>query len=192
MKPRLLLLGDMGCGKSSLIARCLGAEASRAGGFVTLRRREGERLLGFDLAPARALVEEDAPRQSFLDFTGRTRRDDTVFSSLGVRLLEAAAEYPFALADEFGGLELEIPEFRQALYRFLSREVPCVGVVKNDAAADALASRAGLGGEYARQYRLLREYLEKDPNTRLLEVSGWKDTEAQRVLEDWAKTYVRK
>lgn len=192
MKPRLILLGDMGCGKSSLISRCLGEDAARAGGFVTLRRRAGDRLLGFDLAPARALCLEDAPRQCFLDFTGTTRRFDTVFSSLGVALLEQAPDHPFAVADEFGGLELEIPEFRQALYRFLSGSCPCVGVVKNDLASAALIRRTGLSGDYAREYQSLRAFLKNDPNTCLLPVKSWADQAAQRTLERWAETYVRK
>lgn len=189
MKPRLILLGDMGCGKSSLISRCLGEDAPRAGGFVTLRR-SGDRLMGFDLAPA--LCQEDAPRQCFLDFTGATRRDDTVFSTLGVALLEQAPEHPFAVADEFGGLELEIPEFRQALYRFLSGSCPCVGVVKNDRASAALIRRTGLSGDYAREYQSLRTFLKNDPNTCLLPVKSWADETAQRTLERWAETYVRK
>ena len=192
MKPRLILLGNMGCGKSSLISRCLGADAARAGGFVTLRRRAEETLLGFDLAPARALVVENVPRQTFLDFTGPAKRKDSVFSALGVTLLEEAVDHPFAVADEFGGLELEIPEFRRALYRFFSREVPCIGVVKNQAAAQALIRRTGLGSDYAQEYGALRAWLEKDPNTQLLEVSGWGDESAQRILDSWANTYVRK
>lgn len=192
MRPKLILLGDIGCGKSSLIRSCLGGDASRAGGFVTLRRGPEKEPTGFDLAPARSLVDVQAPRQTFLDFTGRKRRDDSVFSGFGVELLKEAGSCPFAVADEFGGLELEIPEFRQALLEFLSRDIPCVGVLKNERASAALIRRTGLGGDYAKAYTALRQFLEEDPDTQLLPVTGWADKNAQACLESWANQHIRK
>lgn len=191
MRPRLILMGPIGCGKSSLIRCCLVEDAARAGGFVTLRRTEGDRLLGFDLAPARALVEESAPRQCFLDLTGETKKDNGVFEDFGTRLLAGAGAYPFAVADEFGGMELENRAFRRALYAFLSGDTPCVGVLKTPQASAALARRTGLGGKYPALYAELKACLEADPRTELLPVTGWADRHAQAVLEDWAKTYVR-
>ena len=191
MRPRLILMGPIGCGKSSLIRSCLGEDAAKAGGFVTLRRVEGDRLLGFDLAPARALVAENAPRQCFLDFTGETKKDNGVFEIFGTQLLAQAGEYPFAVADEFGGMELENEAFRGVLYAFLSGDTPCVGVLKNPQASAALTRRTGLGGNYPALYAELKARLEEDPQTELLPVTGWADRHAQAVLETWAKTYLR-
>lgn len=192
MRPKLILLGDIGCGKSSLIRSCLGGDASQAGGFVTLRRGLEKEPTGFDLAPARALLDVQAPRQTFLDFTGQKKRDDSVFSGFGVKLLKEAENHPFSVADEFGGLELEIPEFRQALMTFLSRDIPCIGVLKNEKASAALIRRTRLGGDYAKAYAALRQFLEEDPNTQLLPVTGWADKNAQACLETWANQYIRK
>lgn len=184
-------MGPIGCGKSSLIRSCLGEDAAKAGGFVTLRRVEGDRLLGFDLAPARALVAENAPRQCFLDFTGEIRKDNGVFENFGTQLLAQAGEYPFAVADEFGGMELENAAFRRALYAFLSGDTPCVGVLKTPQASAALTRRTGLGGNYPALYAELKACLEADPQTELLPVTGWADRHAQAVLEKWAESYVR-
>lgn len=192
MKPRLILLGDMGCGKSSLIRTCLGEAAAKAGGFVTLRRREGESLLGFDLAPGRALVDAAAPREAFLDFSRETAQRPEVFATLGVALLQQAKDYPFCLADEFGGLELENDDFYRELTGFLSGNQPCIGVLKNHVARDALVRRLKPGAAYPHRYQELRSYLEADENTLLLPVTGWADQQAQRILAQWADTYARK
>lgn len=192
MRPRLILMGPIGCGKSSLIRTCLGEDAAKAGGFVTLRRTEENRLLGFDLASARALVEKTAERRCFLDFTGETKKDNGAFETFGTQLLADAEAYPFAVADEFGGMELENETFRRALYAFLSGETPCIGVLKTPKASAALTRRTGLGGEYPALYCELKAHLEADPQTEILPVTGWADRHAQAVLEDWAKTYVRK
>lgn len=192
MRPKIFLLGDIGCGKSSLIRSCLGGDAARAGGFVTLRRGLEKEPTGFDLAPARALVDENVARQTFLDFTKQPKREDSVFSGFGVNLLKEAETYPFAVADEFGGLELEIPEFRQALLEFLSLDIPCIGVLKNEEASAALTRRTGLGGDYAKAYAALRKFLEQDSRTQLLPVTGWADKSAQSYLENWANRYIRK
>lgn len=191
MRPRLILMGPIGCGKSSLIRACLGEAATKAGGFVTLRRTEGDRLLGFDLAPARALVDEKAIRQCFLDFSGETKRDNGVFEAFGTQLLAQAGEYPFAVADEFGGMELENTAFRKTLYAFLSGDIPCVGVLKTPQASAALTRRTGLGGNYPALYAELKAHLEENPQTELLPVTGWADRHAQAVLEKWAESYVR-
>lgn len=53
--------------------------------------------------------------------------DNEVFRNDGVRLLSEAELYPFSVIDEFGGYEILIPQFREALSEFLSSEQPCIG-----------------------------------------------------------------
>lgn len=192
MKPRLILCGEIGCGKSTLIRNILGTDATKAGGYVTLRRMDSGKLVGFELAPACALADPAITGQRFLDFTNGTIRNDRVFAAYGASLLTNAEKYPFAVADEFGGLELLVPEFREALYRLLRSDIPCVGVLKTYRASEALAQRMRLGTDYETQYRTLRAALESDPKTLLLNTIGRYDTEAEKNLSRWADTYARR
>ena len=192
MKKRLILCGEIGCGKSTLIRNALGPDAARAGGYVTLRCMNSEKLMGFKLAPARALADPSICGQQFLDFTTGSIRNDQVFAEYGASLLEKYENYPFVVADEFGGLELLVPEFREGLYRLLQSEVPCVGVLKTYRASRALAQRMGLDTDYEKQYKMLREMLESNSQTLLLNTAGRYDTEAEKALFRWADIYARR
>lgn len=189
---RLILMGEIGAGKSTLIRNALGAEVARAGGFVTRRITENGRLQGFDLAPARIWSEPNLPAQRFLDFSQGKRRDDSVFSCFGAVLLREALQAPFAVADEFGGLELLVPEFYENLVKLLSSDVPAIGVFKTPGAVLALAEQIPLGEDYARKADALCRLLKADPETLLLPVSGWDDNHAIETVQRWAETYVRR
>lgn len=189
---RLILLGEIGSGKSTLIRNALGEDAIRAGGFITRRITENGAVLGFDLAPAAAISDSSLPAQRFLDFSRGQRRDDGVFSGLGAHLLRQAPDAPFAVADEFGGLELLVPEFYEALVKLLTSDVPVIGVCKTPASVRALAEKIPLGADYARKADTLRALLEADPETLFLPVPGWNDPYATRTVQRWAETYVRR
>ncbi len=190
MRRRLILSGPIGCGKSTLIKNAVCDRAARAGGFITVRARENGELRGFDLMPARALVCPGQEARRFLDFgESGAKRDGSVFSDYAAVLLSQARTAPFAVVDEFGGWELMIPEFREALEAFLRSDTPCVGVLKSLAAAEELDRRIGLGGEYLAAARALREALGADENTLLLETGGRYDTGAEGKLRAWAEEY---
>lgn len=195
MKPKLILSGPIGCGKSTMIRMSLRADAVRAGGYVTLRQLAQSQLLVFSLAPARALADPTAMEhaQTFLDFTqGTLCRNPAVFSGLGVQLLQEALDSPFAVADEFGGVELLLPDFSRALQNLLFQDVPCIGVLKNQEASTALIQRMRLGDDYRIAYHTLREQLESDPNTEILETTGRYDERAWNEVARWVQCYVRK
>ncbi len=194
MKKRLFLCGPSGCGKTTMIRAALGADMAGAGGFVTVRAVGADgRALGFDLLPAAAAagVEGFSPLR-FLDYASDPpTRDNEVFRSDAVRLLREAEYYPFAVLDEIGGFELVIPQFRAQLGVFLSSSVPCVGVLKAPAGVDELRERFGLGEKYPALWRRLRESLEGDPDTLLIDTSGRGDERAERALREWAALYAR-
>lgn len=194
MKPRLLLCGPIGCGKSTMIARALGDHVREAGGYVTLRVIQNGKLDGFDLAPAAALADPQAQEHSgrFLDFRQGPRRDQTVFSGLGVQLLREAGQKPFALLDEFGGMELLVPEFARALQDLLSSDLPAIGVIKTPRASRELMQRTGLGPDYTQVYNDLFTWLSQDPGTQILLTTGRYDDRARETVESWVSYYVRK
>ena len=80
---KLILLGDIGCGKSTLIRTAVGEQVSLAGGFVTRRVMEDGKILGFDLSSPRIWADPDTPARRFLDLE-QNLRDDRVFAQWGV------------------------------------------------------------------------------------------------------------
>ncbi len=192
MQKRLFLCGPSGCGKTTMIRNALGAALAEAGGFVTERASGADgKLLGFDLLPAAAAagIEGFTPLR-FLDYTTEPpTRDNEVFRGEAVRLLQEAEYYPFAVLDEIGGFELVIPQFRAQLATFLSSPVPCVGVIKAPAGVEELQARFGLGEKYPALARRLREALENDPDTLVLDLSGSGDEQALRALRDWVEAF---
>ncbi len=185
MKRRLLLTGPIGCGKSTLIINALGSAIRDAGGFLTLRVIEDGRLAGFDLCSTDGRV-----RERFLSFSeAGSIRDERPFAVTAPALLRLAQEKRFALIDEIGGFELLYPDFYEALTAFLFSGKPCVGVLKALPGAEELTRRVKLPPEYMDAARELRELLENDPDTLLLETTGRYDTNAEGALRHWVEEY---
>jgi hypothetical protein len=96
------------------------------------------------------------------------------------------------VADEFGGLELLVPEFYEGLVKLLSSDVPTIGVFKTPGAVRALAEQIPLGEDYAQKADALCRLLEADLETLLLPISGWDDNHAIEIVQRWTETYVRR
>ncbi len=192
MPKKLFLCGPSGCGKTALIRAALGERMAEAGGFVTERvcGPDGS-VLGYDLLPAAAAagVEGFSPLR-FLDYTSvPPTRDNEVFRVEAVRLLQEAEYYPFAVLDEIGGFELVIPQFRAQLGAFLSSPVPCLGVLKAPSGVEELRERFGLGEKYASLARRLREALDGDGETLVLDLTARGDERAERAVREWAAAF---
>ena len=188
MKKHIFLTGPSGCGKTTLIRRALGDKIAYAGGFITERRlAANDSLLGFDLLPAAAALSPDEYEgKRFLDYSVTPpTHDNEVFRNDGIRLLSEAEFYPFSVIDEFGGYEILIPQFREALSEFLSSEQPCIGVLKASKSVQELKSRFGLGDRFTAYTARLLEALSNDPDTLILKVSGSDDKVAQNIVAKW-------
>ncbi len=193
MKKHLFLCGPSGCGKTKLLREELGSALAMAGGFVTERVTDSSgKLLGFDLLPAAAAAGvEGFEALRFLDYsTVPPKKDNEVFRGPAVQLLKEAEYYPFSIIDEFGGFEIVIPQFRDELAEFLSSEQPCIGVLKSFENAEELRQRFGLGEKYTLLIERLRQALEEDEDTVLLQTSGYEDVAARRIVRQWVKEYV--
>ena len=183
---RLILMGPIGCGKSTMIQTALGQDISRAGGFLTVRKLDGTQLLGFDLtAPT---IPQNGHR--FLDFENGGVRNDGVFSDFGIGYLQTPA--PFSVCDEFGGIELLVDDFYNQLLIFLKSDIPCIGVLKTEASAAAMANKVPLGKLYSQRYQSLLQILKNDPETTLLSTTGWQDTAAVSTIAQWVNQHVRR
>ena len=193
MQRHLFLCGPSGIGKTTLIRHALGDKLAEAGGFVTERSvDEDGRILGYDLLPAAAAagIEGFSPLR-FLDYTTEPpTRDNEVFRVEAVRLLQEAEYYPYAVLDEIGGFEMVIPQFRSQLGVFLSSPVPCIGVLKAQEGVEELRARFGLGERYSDLARRLRDALDADANTLVLDVSSFNDERAMGAAAEWAAQYL--
>lgn len=183
---RLFLMGSIGCGKSTMIRNALGRDISQAGGFLTVRITDGPKLLGFELVSPRALHQG----HRFLDFENGTLQKDRVFTDFGISYLQTPAS--FAVIDEFGGLELLEDDFYNALLTFLQSDIPCIGVLKTEEAAAAMAEKVPLGPIYFQRYRTLLQTLKNDPETQLIPTTGWQDQSTVEILAQWAEKYIRR
>ena len=103
MKRHLFLSGPAFSGKSRLIRKQLGSGLQNAGGFCTeLCKAPDGSVLGCAMIPtAAAGGVQGLERELFLDMRSfPPAHDSEVFRNLGVRLLDEAAWYPFAVLDE--------------------------------------------------------------------------------------------
>ena len=193
MKKNLFLAGPPHCGKTALIRNILGGGIAMAGGFVTegVYSSDGS-LLGHELYPAAAACGiEGFEALRFMDCTvSPFVTDNEIFRVNAVRLLQESAYYPFSVLDAFGGFELIIPQFREALADFLSSDQPCIGVIKTQAEAEKLRLHLGLGERYTAYSQRLHEALMADPDTLILETTGLNDPVARRIVAQWVKEYV--
>lgn len=191
MKRHLFLSGAGFSGKSALIREVLGQGLEAAGGFCTeLTATETGGLLGCTLFPAAAAAgAEGYEKELFLDLrTDPIRHDSEVFRGTGVRLLEEALYYPYAVLDEIGGMDLIIPQFRTALDALLSSELPILGVVKTKEECEGLRRLLGPGERFSAFWDRLYGMLYRDPTTCVIEI-GADAEEARDALKAWAAEY---
>ena len=194
MKKNLILWGPIGCGKSTMIKEALGEDAILAGGYVTLRAKFENQLIGFDLAPAAVLCSRQDLRriERFLEFGETKVQRPEVFEGLGTILLKEAIKKDFSVLDEFGGLELLVPSFREELQNLLCSPVPCIGVLKTREASKSMTQRLGMNTAYEDAYEEMLKFLQEDSGTEILSTSGWKDFAAREKILAWVRQYVRK
>lgn len=192
MQKHLFLTGLSGCGKTTMINNALGDKLALAGGFITVRMRDDNgNLLGYDMFPSAAAGGvQGFAGERFLDYSVTPRaHNNEVFRTTGVRLLKEAHYYPFALIDEFGGFEIIIPEFREALLDLLSGDQPCIGVLKAMPNAETLKRRLSLGDKYVDLLAALTKALRNDPDTLVLDTTGRYDENAHRIVQEWVNEY---
>lgn len=193
MKKHIFLTGPSGCGKTTLIREVLASSLPYAGGLITERKLGPDgSLLGYDLYPAAAAADFSAyDGHRFLDFTsGTPRKDNEVFRTTAVQLLREAEYYPYAMIDEFGGFEVIIPQFRNALAEFLNLDIPIIGVIKDIKEVYSLQETFGLGDRFPNMAELIRQVVSNNVNTQIIEMSRPNDENARRMLEKWAAEYI--
>ena len=192
MRRHLFLSGPAFSGKSLLIREQLGRNLQNAGGFCTkLCKAPDGSLLGCAMIPtAAAGGVEGLEQELFLDMRSfPPSHDSEVFRSLGARLLEEAAWYPFAILDEIGGIDLIIPQFRNALDSLLDSELPILGVIKSREDSEQMRRLLGPGSRFTAFSDRLFERLAGDPDTELHIIAEDAEKEAADAVAAWSAEY---
>ena len=192
MKRKLFLCGPAFCGKSRLIRDALGRQLQAAGGFCTeLSCADDGGMLGCTLMPAAAAGGvEGFEKELFLDLRQiPPLHDSEVFRGSGVRYLEEAEWYPFAVLDEIGGMDLIIPQFRVALNTLLRSGLPVLGVLKTEEDAEQLRRLLGPGQRFREFSEQLHRALRLDPDAEILYIETDAEAEAGEAVRAWAAEY---
>ena len=174
MERHLFITGPVGSDPGELLRTALGQELQRAGGFVsqTMRQPGGEALCRSLLPAAAAGGVEGFEAQAYLDLRAvPPMHDNEVLRTEGVRLLQEALCYPFAVVEPIGSFELLIPQSRKE--------------------AEALCRRLGLGQRVKLNIDRLWQALKADPDTLIADVSGLHRRRALAALSRWTEEYVR-
>lgn len=193
MKKHLIITGPSGCGKSTLIREVLGASVAYAGGFITERKlKEDGSLEGFDIYPAAAVADMSSyTGQRFISKTVLGLNKDTeVFRNYGVQLLNEAQYYPFIMLDEFGGFDVLIPQFRNAIAEVFSSDKPIIAVMKANSNVKEIKKKFHLGPRFIQTVDIVKTTLANDVDTQIIEMKKPGDAKVRAAIEQWKKEYI--
>jgi len=183
----LFLEGAVQEGKSTLIRRLIGPFLNQVGGFSSQRLLDSTgATVGFRITPAAEALnlnrEYDRSLSGiFLRFEdGRAVKTQEVFSKSALGFLAESCESKLILLDEIGGMELGVPEFRDALYRVLAGPVPCIGVLKLEEKNRHMCEQEVIDKSCLTWHQRLRRDLEEQFDAALLSFS--RETKAEAEL----------
>ena len=131
MERNILICGDPGVGKSTLIDRLLAADGRPVSGFRTRKLPPGpDGICEVILFPAAEGPGSETVR------IGRCRdrileTDPQAFETLGVRLIREARPGTILVMDELGRMESEAAAFQREVLKALDGPVPVLAAVKS-------------------------------------------------------------
>lgn len=193
MKKNLIITGPSGCGKTTLIREVLGTSVAYAGGIITERQlKDDGSLEGFDLFPAAAAADKSSyTGQRFISKSILGLSKDTeVFRNYGVQLLREAEYYPFIMIDEFGGFDVLIPQFRNAIADVFNCDKPVIAVMKSDRNVKEVKKNFHLGPRFVQTVDIVKTTLANDPDTMIVEMKKPGDKKVRAIIEQWAEEYI--
>lgn len=131
----ILLCGERGAGKSTLIRRLLAHNARPLGGFITLRLKTADENGFYPIHLYPAAQPESERTSDSANLVGicdsRTSvRHSEVFDTLGTQFIESSPRGALIVMDELGFLENDAQRFQSAVLRALDSDTPVLAAVK--------------------------------------------------------------
>lgn len=130
----ILITGNAGIGKSTLIKKLLKELQKPVYGFVTLKMAEpGKETWPFYMFPAaQNEAERMCTEENLLGIRGAKKEHrPEVFDTLGVELIRSAEPDGILLMDELGFMESDAERFQSAVLEALHGSIPVIASVKN-------------------------------------------------------------
>ena len=132
--PHILITGNVGVGKSTLIRKLLAHSSRPLSGFITLKMSApGDKEWPFYMFPASVPEKERVcSEENLLGIRGaRKEHHPEVFDTLGVKLLREATDESVILMDELGFMEEDAKLFQSAVLEALDGSIPILVSLKN-------------------------------------------------------------
>ncbi len=194
----LFLEGAVQEGKSTLIRRLIQPFLDQTGGFSSQRLLDSSgETVGFRIVPAAEALELTREYQAdltgiFLSFqNGKAVKAPKLFLETALQYLNHSDGKKLILLDEIGGMELGIPEFREALYRVLSSSIPCIGVLKLEEKNRHMCEQNVIDQSCLTWHQVLRRDLKEQFDAQLISFSRKTKTEAEDRIAVFLEQFYR-
>ncbi len=192
MTKHFFIEGPSGCGKSTAITSELYDLLPYSGGFCTCRLIDNKgNACGFrHVKPPEfsGLTERYEPGLPgiFIESPGEEFVfHPEVFRTDSIDMLRDAPEKRLYIIDEIGGVEMQIPEFTDALKYRLNSKIPCIGVWKAETNSENMKQKLKTGRGYAKAYSSFRDFLLGHSNVTLLSLYNSNGKALSQVLRSW-------
>jgi nucleoside-triphosphatase len=133
MKKNVLLTGNPGIGKTTLIKKVIEGFKGRKGGFYTEEIRENGERVGFRIKTFRGkegiLAHVNEKTKSRVGKYGVNIKDLEKIAAKSIE--EAIIESDLIIVDELGRMELYSPKFQEAVIRALNSQKPLLGSIQD-------------------------------------------------------------
>ncbi|MBQ3200696.1 MAG: hypothetical protein IJB22_02135 [Clostridia bacterium] len=134
MKRHILITGERGVGKSTLIRRLQQEWGCPVYGFRTVRQAADETGFHPIYIQKAACVQEEyrcEEENRIGSCNGRTHAvNKDVFNTLGAQYIEEAQQGGVIVMDELGFMEAEAEQFKRAVFFALEGDIPVIAAVK--------------------------------------------------------------